>query len=178
MNSRRGTKAKEAVGALRDPRLWLFVVRLLNFYHQGHVLGVRRAKLGAGVRISPTATFRNGERVAIGDRTHIGEGCSLWAGDSSGRITVGADTTFGPGVYITASNYGLSLGTPVKDQEKREEDVVVGNGVWLGANVIVLPGVTIGDGAVVGAGSVVTKSIADNCIAVGSPARVVSVRQP
>jgi acetyltransferase-like isoleucine patch superfamily enzyme len=107
---------------------------------------------------------------------HIGERSCLWAGDSSGRITLGDNALLGPEVFITASNYGVAAGTPVMYQDKVEADVVIGADVWLGVRVTVLPGVVIGDGAVVGAGSVVTKSLPANCIAVGAPAKVVGWR--
>jgi acetyltransferase-like isoleucine patch superfamily enzyme len=61
-------------------------------------------------------------------------------------------------------------------QPRREADVIIGRDVWLGARVIVLAGVTIGDGCVIGAGSVVTRSLPPNSIAVGAPARVVGER--
>ena len=79
----------------------------------------------------------------------------------------------GPEVFITASNYQIEPGTPVMDQPKLECDVVIGDDVWLGARVMVVPGVEIGDGCIVGASSVVTRSIPAGSIAVGNPARIV-----
>ena len=83
---------------------------------------------------------------------------------------------FGPEVFLTAANYRFNEGSPVTKQAMDEGDVVIGNDVWLGARVMVLPGVTIGDYAVVGAGSIVTKSIPRGAIAVGAPARIVGKR--
>jgi acetyltransferase-like isoleucine patch superfamily enzyme len=62
-------------------------------------------------------------------------------------------------------------------QPRIEEDIVIGRDVWLGARVIVVAGVSIGDGCIVGAGSVVTRSLPPNSIAVGSPARIVGCRE-
>ena len=62
------------------------------------------------------------------------------------------------------------------DQPKLERDVVVGDDVWLGARVMVVPGVEIGDGCIIGASSVVTRSVPAGSIAVGNPARVVGRR--
>lgn len=66
---------------------------------------------------------------------------------------------------------------PMMHQPKDEKDVVIGDDVWLGAQVLVMPGVTIGDGCVVGAGSVVTRDLPANSIAVGSPAKIVGERE-
>lgn len=68
------------------------------------------------------------------------------------------------------------IGSAVPVVGRKRGDVVIGNAVWMGDSVIVLPDVTIGDGAVIGAGSVVTKSIPDFCVAVGNPARVIKQR--
>ncbi|MBO1751980.1 acyltransferase [Actinotalea sp. BY-33] len=131
---------------------------------------------GPGLRMSPTASLRNGERISLGHDVHVGERSCLWAGDSTGRIVLGDNALLAPEVFITASNYGTRHGVPIMDQPKVERDVVIGSDVWLGARVVVLPGVTVGDGAVVGAGSVVSRSLPAGCIAVGSPARVVGWR--
>jgi acetyltransferase-like isoleucine patch superfamily enzyme len=159
-----------------DPRPWLHVLRLVHFYNYSHVAQVRRARIGAGVAMAPNVSMRSGERVEIGARSHIGAHCSLWAGSTTGRIVLGHHALLGPEVYITASNYETAPGAPIMDQARSEADVVIGNDVWLGARVIVLPGVTIGDGCVVGAGSVVTRSLAPGSIAVGVPARVIAQR--
>lgn len=160
-----------------DPRPWAHVLRLVHFYNYSHVAQLRKASVGRRVSIAPNVSLRSGERVRIGDHSHVGQYCSLWAGDTSGRITLGEHALLGPEVFITASNYRLAPGIPVMDQPRDESDVVIGRDVWLGARVIVLPGVHIGDGCVVGAGSVVTKSLPAGSIAVGAPAKVVGRRE-
>jgi acetyltransferase-like isoleucine patch superfamily enzyme len=164
-----------ALRSLLDPRAWLHLLRLTHFYNYSHVSQVRRARVGPGVKLAPNVSMRSGERIEIGARAHIGAYCSLWAGDTS-RIVLGEDALLGPEVYITASNYETARGRPIMTQPRREADVIIGRDVWLGARVIVLAGVTIGDGCVIGAGSVVTRSLPPNSIAVGAPARVVGER--
>jgi acetyltransferase-like isoleucine patch superfamily enzyme len=154
----------------------LHLARMLHFYNYDHVQPRRRIVLGPEVSISPTASFRNGERITLGRRVHVGSLCHLWAGDTGGRIVLGDHVLLGPQVFITVANYQTQLGQVVMDQPKEERDVVVGNDCWLGARVMVMPGVTIGEGCVVGAGSVVTKDLPPRSIAVGVPARVVGSR--
>jgi acetyltransferase-like isoleucine patch superfamily enzyme len=125
--------------------------------------------------MAPNVSLRNGERIEIGAHCNIGTRCSLWAGERA-RIVIGDHALFGPEVFITAANYRSARGTPIKEQPRDEADVVIGEDVWLGARVIVLPGVTIGAGCIVGAGSVVTKSLEPYSIAVGVPANVVGRR--
>lgn len=84
---------------------------------------------------------------------------------------------FGPEVLITAANYRFNDGSPVTEQLMDEADVTIGRDAWLGARVIVLPGVTIGEGAVIAAGSVVRKDVPSFAIAAGVPAKVVGERQ-
>ena len=127
--------------------------------------------------MAPNVSMRNGERITIGARTHVGERCSLWAGDDAGRIEIGADVLFGPAVFVTASNYGFEdCGTPIMRQPKRERDVRIGTDVWLGTGSVVLAGVTIGEGSVIAAGAVVTQDIPPWSIAGGIPARVLGHR--
>jgi acetyltransferase-like isoleucine patch superfamily enzyme len=166
----------DVVGRLTSPATWAHAVRLVNFYGYAHVQQRRLLKSGPGLRMSPSVSLRNGARITLGREVHIGERSCLWAGDSSGHISLGDNALLGPEVFITASNYGVAAGTPVMYQDKVEADVVIGADVWLGVRVTVLPGVTIGDGAVVGAGSVVTKSLPANCIAGGVPAKVIGWR--
>lgn len=95
-------------------------------------------------------------------------------------ILDGAKVTFGDNVFIAPNCGFYSAGHPL-DVEQRNQGleyaypITVGNNVWIGAHVSVLPGVTIGDNTVIGAGSVVTKDIPANVLAVGNPCRVVRV---
>jgi len=149
---------------------------MVHYYNYTHVSQRRLIAMGVGVRVAPNVSFANGERIEIGSYSHIGAHCSLWAGDSTGRIQLGEHALLGPEVFITASDYQFEPGSPVMNQEKNERDVVIGADVWLGARVIVVAGVHIGDNCVIGAGSVVTKSLPPDAIAVGNPARVVGQR--
>lgn len=170
--------SRSAVARLLDPRVWLHGVRLVNFYGYAHVEQRRRLTHGPGLRMSPSTSLRNAERISLGREVHVGERSSLWAGDDGGRITLGDNCLLGPEVFVTASDYGTQWGAgPVMYQAKRERDVTIGDDVWLGVRVVVAAGVTIGDGVVVGAGSVVTRDLPSGAIAVGSPARVVRYRE-
>jgi acetyltransferase-like isoleucine patch superfamily enzyme len=104
-------------------------------------------------------------QVTLKDRVAINGFCKIYG---HGSVEIGEDTQIGPGTLITTTvhNYQSAL-------ETRYLPVVIGEGVWIGANVTVLPGVTIGDQAVIGAGAVVTKDIPANTVAVGVPAKVV-----
>ena len=106
----------------------------------------------------------------------IGARCSLWGGDSKGRIEIGADATFGPDCFLTASDYGLAKDELITAQPKNERDIRIGAGAWLGARVIVTAGVTVGEGAVIGAGAVVTQDVPDTAIVAGVPAKVLKMR--
>lgn len=161
---------------LLTPSLVVHLAKVARFYSYAHIEPRRRLTAGPGLRMAPNASLRNGDRISLGREVHVGERCCLWAGDKTGRITLGDNALLGPEVFITASNYETAAGTPVMHQPRRESDVVVGRDVWLGARVVVLPGVTIGDGCVVGAASVVTADLPPGTIAVGSPARVVGRR--
>jgi acetyltransferase-like isoleucine patch superfamily enzyme len=156
---------------------YLHVFRILHFYGYAHVRPRRRVTLGPGATLAPNVSLRNGERIIIGAGTQVGERVYLWAGDSSGRITIGEHCRFAPEVFVTASDYGMLPDEKIAYQPRNERDIVIGNDVWLGARVFVGAGVTIGDGCVVSANSVVSRSLPPNSIAVGNPARVVRRRE-
>jgi acetyltransferase-like isoleucine patch superfamily enzyme len=160
-----------------DPMTYFHPFRLLHYYGYTHVRPRRRVTMGEGATLAPNVSLRNGERIAIGARSKVGERAYLWAGDTRGRITIGEDCRLGPEVFITASDYGLAPDEKIAEQARNERDVVIGSDVWLGVRVFVGAGVTIGDGCVVSAGSVVTKSLPPGSVAVGFPARIVRRRE-
>ncbi|MBJ7330561.1 MAG: acyltransferase [Solirubrobacteraceae bacterium] len=162
--------------SVTDPRAWIGLLRLVHHYNYTHVAPRRALTVGADVGLSPTVSMTDAQRIRIGDRSRIGDRCSLWAGPEWAPITIGRDTLLAPDVFVTAANYAFAPGTPPMDQPMDEAAVVIGDGVWIGTGVTIVAGVTIGDGAVIGAGSIVTKPIPANAVAVGAPARVVRMR--
>jgi len=109
--------------------------------------------------------------VRIGDRCLIGRGSGI-VGHLS--IDIGNDVWTGHHVYITDQNHGYeNIDMPISQQTQIERTVSIGDGSWLGAGVVVLPGAQIGKHVAIGANSVVTGVIPDYSVAVGSPARVI-----
>jgi acetyltransferase-like isoleucine patch superfamily enzyme len=166
-----------AARSVLDLRTYLHAFRLAHFSSYSHVRQVRRLTLGEGVSMAPNVSFRNAERIAIGAGSHIGEHSVIWAGNTTARVVIGEKCLFAPNVTLTASNYGIVQGeVAIMDQPKIERDIIIGDGAWLGANVVVLAGVMIGEGAVVAAGAVVTKDVPAQSIVGGVPATVIGVR--
>ena len=127
--------------------------------------------LGPHTGVMMGARFLNGRKIFIGERNVINRACVL-----DGRrycICTGRNVSIGPESVI------LTLGHDPQAAEVdcKGGDVEIGDYAWLGYRVLVLPGVTIGEGAVVGAGSVVAKSVAPYTIVVGNPARKIGERQ-
>ena len=109
--------------------------------------------------------------VKVGDRCLIGKGSGI-VGHL--EIVIGNDVWTGHHVYITDQNHGYEdLDLPISQQFMEERPVSIGDGSWLGHGTVVLPGARIGRHAVVGANSVVTGELPDNCVAAGVPARVI-----
>jgi acetyltransferase-like isoleucine patch superfamily enzyme len=112
-------------------------------------------------------------RVAIGEFVFIGTGSEIDAAES---IAIGAHTLLAPGVFITDHTHNAARGLRFDEQGTRSAKVSIGADVWLGTRSVVLHGVTIGDGAIVGAGAVVTRDVAPHAIVAGVPARVIGER--
>ena len=112
--------------------------------------------------------------LSVGKAVGFNYGC--WV-NARGDVTIGNYVILGPYCVIHSANHNMeALEVPVQQQGFVELPVTIGDNVWLGARVTVLPGVTIGENAVIGAGSVVTKDIPADAIAVGNPAKVIRLR--
>jgi galactoside O-acetyltransferase len=115
--------------------------------------------------------------LTIGDRVALNHG--IWIGADQGEIEIGAGTIIGPYSVLRAANHRFDLpGVFTRDQGHSPDKIIIGRNVWIGAHVTVLPGAVIGDHAVIGAGSVVSGTITDGVIAVGSPARAIRDKLP
>ena len=113
--------------------------------------------------------------MAIGENTAIQPRCQFSAYAAS--IIIGKSVQIAPNCAFYPYNHGIAPGKPIIEQPLHSNgDIIVGDDAWLGFGVIVLDGVRVGEGSVIGAGSVVTHDIPDGGFAVGVPARVVKMR--
>ena len=134
-------------------------------------------ELCSGVHLHRDTIIQTGEggAVTIGDDTHIQPRCQFSA--YKGSIKIGSRVEIAPNCSFYPYGHGMVPDRPISQQPLQTKGgIIIDDDVWLGVGVIVLDGVRIGKGAVVGAGSVVTKNIPDGAIAVGTPARVVKMR--
>ncbi|MCX7521248.1 DapH/DapD/GlmU-related protein [Microbacterium sp. STN6] len=119
------------------------------------------------VTVFPPFSADFGKNITLGARVFINSGCRF---QDQGGIVIGDDCLIGHNAVLATLNHDLA---PSRRGDMLPAPIVIGRNVWIGSNVTVLPGVTIGDNAVVAAASVVTKSVPENAVVVGSPARVV-----
>ncbi len=116
---------------------------------------------------------KNGD-IELKDGANIGFNCEVFSGS---RVTIGAGVLMAAYGYIIGGDHDFSdPARPVQEQARTSSGVTIGDGAWLGAGAMILDGVSVGSHAVVGAGAVVRDDVADHAVAVGVPARTVSSR--
>jgi maltose O-acetyltransferase len=142
---------------------------VLSAAERAEILGRLLGSVGEGVRVRAPFHCDVGYHIALGARTFVNFGAVFL---DLAPITVGEDVQIGPYVQLLTSTHELDPDRRRAGWE-RAVPVTIADNVWLGAGVIVCPGVTIGRDTVVGAGSVVTRDLPPGVLAVGNPARVV-----
>jgi acetyltransferase-like isoleucine patch superfamily enzyme len=168
------------------PRLW--IKWFVNpFYHKKgkgaiiryqtrlDVVPWNRFELGQDSTIEDFSAINNGVGpVIIGDRTKIGLSNTI-----IGPVTIGNDIRLAQNITLSGLNHNYEdVSRPIHIQGVSTAPITIGDGTWIGANVVVLAGVTIGKNCVIAAGSVVTKDIPSYAVAVGNPARVLKKYNP
>ena len=174
-----------SIGRIRDKAFSLLAARGFADYGARSVLqppirlwGEHRISIGSDVFVGAGSWLQvigvedGAPAIVIGDGTSMSGGCVLSA---ARRVTIGRKVLMARNVYVADHSHAFGdLTVPVIEQGvDRIEPVEIGDGSWLGQNVVVGPGVRIGRGAVIGANSVVLGDVPDHAVAVGAPARVV-----
>jgi maltose O-acetyltransferase len=131
-------------------------------------------RCGQRVNVERGAYFGDGSLIEIGDRSGLGLNCQVY-----GQVIIGNDVMIGPEVILLTRNHRFDrLDIPIRDQGfSADEPIRIGNDVWIGTRAIILPGVTVGDGAIIAAGAVVTGPVAARAIVGGNPARLIRFRE-
>lgn len=124
-------------------------------------------EIAESVTVFPPFTSDFGKNIRLGERVFLNAGCRF---QDQGGLEIGDDCLIGHNTVIATLNHDLS---PRRRGDLHPSPVVIGRNVWIGANVTILPGVTIGEDAVIAAASVVTKDVPARALVVGSPARVI-----
>lgn len=139
------------------------------------VTGTKLVFFGEKCRLGMDTEFRTMEsgRIKLGKEIRVNRGCTF---TSYAQIEIDDYSLIGEFVSIRDANHGMKVETPMRFQKHVSAPIKIGRDVWVGRGCCVLPGVTIGDGAVIGANSVVSKDVPPYTISAGCPAKVIKER--
>lgn len=133
------------------------------------LLGELLGRIGGGTYIQPPFACDYGYNVSVGDNAFVNFNAVIL---DCAPVTIGDGTQIGPGVQLLAADHPRDAQTR-RGLLELARPISIGSNVWLGAAAIVLPGVSVGADSIIGAGSVVTRDIPSDVLAVGNPCRVV-----
>ncbi|MBL8399229.1 MAG: hypothetical protein JNL84_13985 [Candidatus Accumulibacter sp.] len=162
-----------------------------------YLKGVNNIRIGSKCKIHADASIdaSRSTGVILGDQVTLNRFAYIQGGDNgvrlgnhveinnfsivngTGGVDIGDDTLIGPGVRIISYQHRFAAETTVRSQATEKKPIRIGRDCWIGANAIVLAGISIGDGAIVGAGAVVTRDVPDNAVVTGIPATIKKFRQ-
>jgi len=158
-------------------RIWNAFQRRMDACASAQAAECLRRRLGAvgpNVQLSPNLQVDFAERIQIGDWVYVGPGSQFYG---RGGLTIADHVIFGPQVIIMTSmhNHRNARFIPY-DEIELLKPVKIGEASWIGFNAMLMPGVNLGRGCIVGAGSVVTKSFPEGSVVAGNPAKEIGKR--
>ncbi|MEO6150399.1 MAG: acyltransferase [Mucilaginibacter sp.] len=176
-------KIVSAIFAVLPKGLLVFLYDAVKPFSQKMFLGIRYCILknlcgavGDKVIIGANVTFKNWAGLVIGSNVSIHDGCYV---EGYGGITIGQNVSIAHQCSLLSTSHTWdSIDIPIRLNPVKKEPLSIKSNVWIGCGVRILGGVTIGGDSIVGAGSVVTKSLPKNGIYVGSPAKFLKAVYP
>lgn len=174
-----GENIKNIIALMYTKLIWknARLVRL-PFYarNQRNIIMSKGFTCGYNCRLSAGSDIVGG-KIIFGKNFTMGDNCQL---EGQGGLTIGDDVLLASRVFIGTTSHGKYVGerqdSPTTKPNERKiyyQSVEIGNNCWIGNGVVILSGVTIGNGCIGGANSVITKNIPDECMVVGVPARII-----
>ena len=149
--------------------------KLISYYRlmKNDALVSKLKSAGTNVKISQPTSISHPEKIIIGTNVYLGPDCFISA---EGGLIIGSNCSLSGGLLIYTWNHDYNKEVLPFGKEKVYKPVVIKDNVWIGSRVSIVPGVTIGEGSIIGLGSVVTKDVPDLAIVGGNPATVLKYR--
>lgn len=154
--------------------IFYMLMELLPSFARNLIFKLVFKKIGRNCLLDYKTYFRYPSRISLGDNVTINRDCALYASYmvEGVEIRIGNNVALSPHVRIYAATHDYTdLSLP-----DTAASVIIEDYAWIGGGAIILPGVTIGEGAVIGAGSIVSRSVPPYSVAIGNPARVIKER--
>lgn len=165
---------KEAVIILVEPWLQIlmgWIPGVTGFLIRSFAYRLILGRLQGMAYIAPAVTFQRSYGIHLGKNFAVNRGSLI---DGKGGVQIGDNVLIGPYVVIASSQHAYdNPDLPIILHLEDRAPVHIGNDVWIGAHAVILPGVTIGERVIVGAGAIVTRDIESHSVAVGVPAKVI-----
>lgn len=144
--------------------------------HGSMTLINKNLKCGDNVNFYPNCMFFGDGLIEIGDNVDIGNNTIIYSSAKGGGVKIGSNTMFAANCYIIDTDHGIAAEPLIRQQQNTSAPISIGSDCWIAAGCKILKGSTIGDGAIIGAMSLVKGNIPEKAIAVGIPAKPMKYR--
>jgi acetyltransferase-like isoleucine patch superfamily enzyme len=151
------------------------IIKLINKYIEKRKLNkIIFGKFDNNITISKNYKFLFSKNIFISEHVYIGPNATIYAHDN---VTISRGTIIGPHITIYTANHNFNNADSIPyDKKLNKKAVIIKENVWIGGNVILLPGTIINEGCIIGAGAVIAKEIPKYSIVIGNPSKIIGKR--